>query len=121
MGLIFVVSCVVLLSCSPGSHEIEIGITNNNTVPLSLVISNNAQVPGPAIGSAIPAVVEPHEAITVRLVVPSSMDWALFVVPGDPFPPNRPALTAHETQGCRGRVPIELTFGHDEWVAQRSG
>ena len=101
----------LLPACTPDRYAIVIGVVNNNTVPINLVVADNAPEHGTAIGTATPFLIEPHGAVNVELMVPATRDWALFVTPSDPFPAGRPVLTSAEAAGCRGRVPIELTFG----------
>jgi len=99
----------------PGTRALIIPVENRSNVPAVLVVAEDRQPVGRAVGSAQPAAVPAGARIDVTFIVPNAPGWAIFVNPG---PERGPLLLHTDLRNCTGRVPafIEVRPGGEaQW------
>jgi hypothetical protein len=97
-------------SAPVGGRVLVIPVVNDSALPALLLVAEDRQPVGRAVGVASPPVVPPGATIEVRFHVPDSQTWAIFVNAG---PDIGPLLLASDLRRCIGRVPIQIGVGRD--------
>jgi len=88
-----------------GGDAIVMTVTNGSARPATLVVAAPGDV-RKIVGTADPSIVPSGSTLTVRFVVPSTNDWAIWANGGELMGP-------FDLKGRRGKVPMGIDIGAD--------
>jgi hypothetical protein len=115
--VVLIAICGMLTGCAgilapampAGSREWVISVENMSAEPARLVVAEDEETMGDAVGTAVPNTVAPGATELVVFTVPPGEGWAIFVNPG---PGLGPLILARDVpRDASGVLPLTIIVG----------